>query len=407
MKRNNSYLLKEIAGTSYLLPYGQMIADLRPGIQINETGVFIWNFLESPHSFEELLSACADYYEVPEKDLCEDLSQFTRTLFNMGILIPASPDKTSESPTSSVFSADTHTQTLSCSPATTFAEKHLRIGGLHLKLSGPEDCFFDSFDKFRTTDTEDSVNQVIRINTEPAPACGNHVTLLRNAELTVLDASDHYILLFPMAGQIEQVTLTKDGSRADFYITLPACDTLREDLFHAIRLVYLYLAQKKNMTAIHSASLLYQGKAWLFSGPSGTGKSTHTNLWLKLYETETKLLNGDLNLLAFENDKPVIYGIPWCGTSGIFDTDAHPLGGIVLLKQAPTNHVAELSEEQKILSVLHRFISPSWTADMFEANLSFAEKLIPQITVCRLQCNMEDDAAHTMKAYIENHSTIS
>ncbi len=407
MKRNNSYLLKKIAETSYLLPYGQMIADLRPGIQINETGVFIWNFLESPHSFEELLAACADYYEVPEKDLYEDLSQFTRTLFNMGILIPASPEKTSGSPTSSTISPDTHSETRSCSPTTTFVEKHLCIGGLHLKLSGPEDCFFDSFERFRRTDTIDSADQIIRIIPASAPVCKNSVTLLRNAELTVLDASDHYILIFPIAKQIAQATLTKDGSRADFYISLPACDTLREDLFHAIRLVYLYLAQKKNMTAIHSASLLYQGKAWLFSGPSGTGKSTHTNLWLKLYKAETKLLNGDLNLLAFKDNKPVIYGIPWCGTSGIFDTDAHPLGGIVLLKQAPSNHVVELSEEQKILSVLHRFISPSWTADMFEANLSFAEKLIPQITVCRLQCNMENDAAHTMKAYIENHSTIS
>ena len=38
---------------------------------------------------------------------------------------------------------------------------------------------------------------------------------------------------------------------------------------------------EKGMFALHSASLLYLEKAWLFSGPSGMGKSTHTALWKK------------------------------------------------------------------------------------------------------------------------------
>ena len=67
----------------------------------------------------------------------------------------------------------------------------------------------------------------------------------------------------------------------------------QDSLFLAIRPVFLFLAQKKGMFVLHSASLLYLEKAWLFSGPSGMGKSTHTALWKKLFDTP--FLNGDLN----------------------------------------------------------------------------------------------------------------
>ena len=64
---------------------------------------------------------------------------------------------------------------------------------------------------------------------------------------------------------------------------------------------FLFAAQKHGKFAIHSASILYKEKAWLFSGHSGMGKSTHTQMWHDLLQTP--YLNGDLNLLAMENSK--------------------------------------------------------------------------------------------------------
>ena len=59
------------------------------------------------------------------------------------------------------------------------------------------------------------------------------------------------------------------------------------------------------------------------------GKSTHTALWHELFDTP--YLNGDLNLLGLDKDHIIAYGIPWCGTSGIFTAEAYELGGIILL----------------------------------------------------------------------------
>ena len=76
----------------------------------------------------------------------------------------------------------------------------------------------------------------------------------------------------------------------------------------------------------------------------------------------TPFLDGDLNLLAFEDGKPVVKGIPWCGTSGIFTTETYPLGGIILLARDKTNHVEELSYQHQVLGIQMRFISPKWNA---------------------------------------------
>ncbi len=380
MKRNDSYTLTEIAGVPYLLPFGQMIADHKRGIRLNETGIFLWKLLEQDRSMEELVRLCADTYDVTDsqelKELNADISEFITGLCTHGIV-------EKDSDTSYQFPC----------------EKYLQIGGLTIKMCGPAEAFSTNFDAYCVSPFENA-HQTIRILLGTPRIKHNGSILIRNDELVVIENTEEYILLFPMAKQIREAHLLKNGKSADFYCLPPYTDTFREDLFHAIRQVFLYLAQKHNMMVIHSVSLLYQDKAWLFSGPSGTGKSTHTNLWNKLFGTP--ILNGDLNLLAIENEQAVIHGLPWCGTSGISESGTYPLGGIVLLKQANEDIVEELSGDQKQLSIMNRFISPFWNEKMLEQNLKFARDLSQQIIICRLKCTMEDSAAQTMKAYIDN-----
>lgn len=381
MKRNTSYTLTEIAGVPYLLPFGQMIADHKPGIRLNETGIFLWKLLEQERSVDELVRLCAESYEVTDskelQELSSDIKEFVTGLYNRGIL----EDDAFRSYQPAFF-------------------KYLNIGGLITQLEGPAEAFSPGFESYYT-DSPSKVHQTVRVHMGPPRIKRNGTVLIRSEEVVIIENAEEYILLYPMAQQIIETRLSKNGSLAEFYCMPPFTDTSREDLFHAVRLVWLYLAQQHNMMVIHSASLLYQGKAWLFSGPSGTGKSTHTSLWNKLFGTP--ILNGDLNLLSIQDGQAVIHGLPWCGTSGISDSGTYPLGGIVLLKQAKEDVVEELSADQKQLSILNRFISPFWNEDMQEQNLQFAKDLAERIMICRLHCTMEDSAARTMKDYIKNH----
>ncbi len=382
MIQNPNYILKELDDVPYLLPYGQMIADHRRGIKLNETGVFFWHLLEDDLTLDEILYAGKKHYQIPNEsstDFENDIKEFIQTLLAHNILLESSFAK----------------------PAQVFDEKHIRIAGLNIKLINFYTAFPEEFNPFICEGFENA-NQTITFFTGHPQYHENGKSILRNHELNILELSDKYIFTLPQAKDLFEIHLSKDGSHVDIYGIPTLTDTFKYDLYHALRLPFLYLAQLHNMAALHSVSVLYKNKAWLFSGQSGTGKSTHASLWQTYLNTP--IINGDLNLLAFSNDTAVIHGIPWCGTSGIFDTATYELGGIILLKQAPTNYISELTIDEKILLVSQRLISPSWTKRQFSQNLCLIEKIIHKLLICRLHCTKEKEAMDIMQEYIDKNS---
>ena len=95
--------------------------------------------------------------------------------------------------------------------------------------------------------------------------------------------------------------------------------------------------------------------------------------------------------------------IPWCGTSGIFDTRDYELGGIILLNQAPTDEVVTLEAHKQRLLVSQRLISPAWFPEMFLQNLALTDQLAGQILICKLKCTKEESAAFVMKEAIDRY----
>ena len=380
MKTNKNYVLKKLADVPYLMTFGQTQADLRRGVKLNETGEFLWGILKNGCSRDKLLSALQTHYEIADKDIASvsaDLDSFISDLTFRGILTD-----------------ETETDTWDLS------EMYLSIADVNMRMRGPSDAFYHSFESFRIEKPE-KIHQTITLINNIPPDTINGELLLRSNELTVVESTDCYVLFFPAAPEIIEVHMSKDGSSARFYYNSELNDTFRENMFHAIRLIYLYYIMRHDMTVIHSASLLYKDRVWLFSGMSGTGKSTHTNLWHKLLDTP--LINGDLNLISIKNGQAVVHGIPWCGTSEIFDAKTHALGGIVLLKQAPDNHVEELTPDKKSLLISQRLITPTWTENMLDTNLNFIDKLLPHILVCRLHCSISDEAVYAVKKRIDGY----
>ena len=420
MKQNRSFLLQEIAGVPYLLPFGQMIADHKRGLKTNATGVYLWNLLETEHTLEEVLSLSAAYYEIPAEELPEfkkEITQFIKQLLHYDILTEAAPS--TDWPASALTklaasrnranskktAADHFTTDSFCSQSpSTPCEYLLSIAGLLIRLTIPKAAYPLDFSNFEAAVSEGK-NIPAHLNltlhdTLPSQQPNGQV-LLHNFELNIIEQEDQYLLHFPTAKQHLEIHLTKDGSEAHCYSLPPYNNEFHYDFFHAIRLLFLYQAQQHNMLALHSASLLYRGKIWLFSGHSGMGKSTHTNLWKELFNTP--IINGDLNLLAIENGQAVVHGIPWCGTSGIYDTKTYPIGGIILLHQATENYTEELSADQKQLLVSQRLISPAWTKEQWCKNIELVEQITANILVCKLHCTKEEEAAEVMKNRIENY----
>jgi len=379
-------MLKEISGVKYILPFGQMIADHRRGIKINDTGAFIWEALEKDTSADELVSLCAEHFNAADKDLPsirKDINLYLSNLYSLGM----------------IKSSGVSRQHFGKSVMT------LNIAGLKIRLSGPEDCFSDNFKAFaRESDScvdIEPADQTVIISSGAPLLRENGYVIIRTHELTIMELTDKYIFLFPQVPQILEASMSKDAGTVRFYCLPPFDDAFREDMFHAIRLAFLYLAQLHDMAVIHSASVLYRDRVWLFSGHSGMGKSTHTNLWHELLGTP--LINGDLNLITMKNDVPTVCGIPWCGTSGICDASDYRLGGIILLNQAPFNKIEELSDDKKRLLISQRFISPFWSEEMMSKNLDLADRISGKVLICKLHCTKDKNSVETIKSGIDTY----
>ncbi|MBR1771554.1 MAG: PqqD family protein [Lachnospiraceae bacterium] len=385
MRQNPNFIKVERKDGVYLLPVGQSISDHKQGIRINATGAFLWAQLATECTLDELIERTAQEFALSASmlpALKQDILSFLNTLNLNGMLLVPMPIPTG---------TDGFYRTLS-------------IAGLSVNLYGLAEDFAEDFTPFYTA-YDPHPQQTVQVLYGTPAVCENGVTVIRNKELTLLEQPETYILLFHADSRVRELHLRKDAALVVCYC-LPG-ETLQEDLLHALRFAFLYLAAQHDLLAIHSASVLYRDKAWLFSAPAGTGKSTHAALWHDLLEVP--YLNGDLNLIALRPEpaggqpKVVVYGLPWCGTSGISSTQTHPLGGIVFLSQAPADSVSPITGDERALSISRRLISPCWNGTMLLHQLDLTAQMAEHIFLCRLACTKDPSALKVIRAEIDRY----
>jgi hypothetical protein len=379
IKVRPGYLLHQIEGESYLLPYGQNIADHRRGLKLNASGVFLWALLQETTGEDELLVKSAKYYQAKPCEwprLLGDIRSFLNELSYVGILYTEEP-----------------------LPAK--REAMLQFGPIRMAFYGPGDFLTKELHSFLAADPDTALppHCTVTLYGHKPTLTINGSILLRNQDFLITESEEHYLFLYESTAGLLECHLAKDFTRANFYYLPPITPDLVQHFFHALRPVFLTIAQRQGLFVLHSASVLYRGKAWLFSGKSGTGKTTHTNMWKELYQT--KVLNGDLNMIGTEDGQAVIYGLPWCGTSGLYTAEQYPLGGIILLKQGPVNKLLPLTTDSRILFLVQRLISPDWTVSLMEKNIRFARQTDQQVPIMRLMCTKDPAAVDTIKCVID------
>ena len=86
MKIKKEFITRTIAGETVVVPTGAAAARLNGMITLNDTGAFIWKFLQEEHTKEELLAAMLEELEVDEACAREDIEGFTGVLMEQGML---------------------------------------------------------------------------------------------------------------------------------------------------------------------------------------------------------------------------------------------------------------------------------------------------------------------------------
>ncbi len=144
---------------------------------------------------------------------------------------------------------------------------------------------------------------------------------------------------------------------------------------------------------LHSSAVAVDGKAYLFSGPCGTGKSTHTRLWQQLFGDAAVVFNDDKPALRRLNGKWYAYGTPWCGKDGINENMCVPVAGICFLKQAKENSIARLTKKEAVYRVFSQTLHRFYKEENLDLMLAHVDKLVREIPVFELHNRPEQAAA--------------
>jgi hypothetical protein len=123
-------------------------------------------------------------------------------------------------------------------------------------------------------------------------------------------------------------------------------------LNNALMLLFAFSTADKGALEMHSSVIMQGGKGFLFLGKSGTGKSTHSRLWLR-YIPGSELLNDDNPILRLMPDGTArVYGSPWSGKTPCYKPQDVPVGAVVRLSQAPENRITRLPLIQAYASLM-------------------------------------------------------
>lgn len=154
-----------------------------------------------------------------------------------------------------------------------------------------------------------------------------------------------------------------------------------------------------NAFILHCAYMEFNEKAILFSGPSGIGKSTHSNLWCKYFPQKATIINGDKCLLTKENNKLFANGWPVCGSSEICKNEKKEVAAIILLQQAPTNQLITEKPISYFKKLLAQTTINYWNYTYLNCAMSFLENILQQTGCITYACNISEEAV--LKLYNE------
>lgn len=149
-----------------------------------------------------------------------------------------------------------------------------------------------------------------------------------------------------------------------------------------------------NVFLVHGSALCMDGRAYVFTAPSGTGKSTHARLWREVYGNRVRMINDDKPYIRYDAAERtfLVCGSPWRGKHGLGSNMEAPLGGICILHRAGENSMKRIPAEEALPELLPQIYRPSGREDMVRT-LAFTGSLLDQIPVYTMRCNMELSAA--------------
>lgn len=188
---------------------------------------------------------------------------------------------------------------------------------------------------------------------------------------------------------------SEDFRSSVVYVSSSRAERLTEfALSNALMLLYTFCTTPYDTLLVHASVIMHNESGYMFLGRSGTGKSTHSRLWLSNIDNAV-LLNDDNPVIRLVGGEAVVFGSPWSGKTPCYKNESVPLKAIVRLSQAPSNKIIRNRPLQAYASLMPSCSCMRWDRTSTDALHKTVEKVISKVACWHLECLPDADAAFT------------
>ncbi len=161
---------------------------------------------------------------------------------------------------------------------------------------------------------------------------------------------------------------------------------------NALMVMYALSTANLQTALFHSSVVSCAGYGYMFLGKSGTGKSTHSSLWLK-HISGTELVNDDNPVVRRMSDGFYVFGSPWSGKTPCYRNIRYPLGAVVQLSQAPYNKIQRLRPLAAYAALVPSISGKRWDKQVAEGLHQTEDLMAGEVAVWHLECLPDEGAA--------------
>ncbi len=175
-------------------------------------------------------------------------------------------------------------------------------------------------------------------------------------------------------------------------------------LNNAMILNYLVAGAERKTILLHSSTVILEGRSYLFLGKSGTGKSTHSRMWLEAFSSEgATLLNDDHPIVRILDSGEVrTYGSPWSGKTPCYKNLSAPLDGIIRIEQAPLNEAIALRPSAAYASIITSTSGLQWIPSIADLKAETVGEIVSKVPSLRMRCLPNREAAICCKEALDS-----
>ncbi len=203
-------------------------------------------------------------------------------------------------------------------------------------------------------------------------------------------ADGHKAIVYRWGSETAFMESTADYRTAVLYAT---AHRLQHAIDNTLMLLFAFTTATRATLLFHASTVVWQDRAFLFLGVSGTGKSTHSRLWLKAIDG-TRLLNDDNPVVRIDDEgQPVVYGSPWSGKTPCYKNEHYPLGALVRLYQAASNRIRPANLMEAYVAVTESVSGKRWEKAIADGLHRSTEALLKGSNVYILHCLPDEEAA--------------